>query len=74
MIPWHRTVESIPAQMAGCGFHPWDAMRSTTLLICCSVAAALALGWIRKTKAMSTYHEFLFPTLTFVIVSFFEIE
>ena len=42
---------------AGFGSHPWDAKGSTTLMICRSAAAALASGWIRKTKAMSAHRE-----------------
>ena len=45
--------------MAGFSSHPWDAKGSTTLMICRYAAAALASGWIRKTKAMCAHWDLL---------------
>jgi hypothetical protein len=33
---------STPGRMVGCDSHTWEAWRSPILLICCSIAAALA--------------------------------
>jgi hypothetical protein len=72
----HRVTSFSPTRLVGSGPHSWGSWIPTTLWICRSLAAALALCWKRKTKAMSAplkvlSDKWLTPlSLLFIVVSF----